>query len=84
MSTTTELVPFVSRHPWAQMRPEVSMARGYRAGDAAIDGLGAGFGTSTVGRHHPEGRRSAQMALPMSGESHNRLVQTTQSRSSRG
>jgi hypothetical protein len=84
MIIPTELLPVGSRPPSAQMRPEVSTPRGSRTADAAIDGLAAGFATSTIARHHPERSRGTQSALPMNAAPHNRLVRTTQSRSSRG
>ena len=84
MNTPPQLAPFGSRPPWAQMRPEVSPVRDHRAEDAAIVGLRAGFGTSTIGRHYPEGSRNAQSAPHTSAASHNRLDRTTQARSSRG
>jgi hypothetical protein len=84
VKTATQPATFASRPVWAQTRPEVAILDDYHPGNPVIVDLTAVVESAIIGRSDPEARRPDYGALRTSVASHNRLVRTTESRSSRG
>jgi len=84
VKTETQLVPVPSRTVPAQMRSDVSIVVHHRACCAAFAGSKAYAQATAAPCEASQAGRLAQTTRNKAAASHNRLVRTTQPRSSRG